>query len=140
MIYRLVEDGYCIAEFRRENTKDYCLEGELYRVDSWKCDANHTPLEYSFISNVYIKFDACSHFHFLGEDYIGKNTKKENRDGYYHICGDSGYLVFMKAISFAYLLATKCITNFDDKEFKNILSLNLLKDCTIEEIKEESDI
>lgn len=139
MIYRLIEKGYCIAEFRKKGVSDFCIEGDLYQVNSWSGD-NNEPTDYNFISSVYMKFDACSHFHFYGEDYIGKDTAEDDKDSYYHICGDNGYFVFIKAITFVYLIATKCIKGFDVEEFEKILSLNLLKDCTIEEIKEESDI
>lgn len=129
IIFRLIDkDGYCKSEFRCSRMSEASIEGELYNVTGWSADDKKSDLEYEFVSNAYIKWDACSHFRFYGEDY----KEEKVADSYYHICGDSGYFDFMRAIAFVFKVARDNMPLYDTEEFDNILKLNLLEGYTIE--------
>lgn len=132
-IYRLIreKDGCCESVFARNTKMTGCLEGDLYNVSSWS-DGEPSDLEY--VSSVYIKRDACSHFWFKGEDYDpGVN---ENIDSYYHICGAYSYKNFMRAMGFAYKLLTELVDSYDKEEFDEIMEVNskLLEGYKIEKV------
>lgn len=134
-IYKLIreEDGSCKSVFARNTKMTGCLEGDLYNVSSWN---DGEPSELEYVSSVYMKKDACSHFWFKGEDYDpGVN---DNIDSYYHICGSYSYKDFMRAIGFAYKLLTELVDSYDEEEFVEILQINskLLEGYKIEKVSD----
>ena len=129
-IFRLYENDMIVYELRI--TSDNGLIGNLY-------DQHNSPSdepEYSFIANVYIKFDMCSHWNFYGTDYNSDNESE--KDSYYHICGGHEYIRFFRAMAFAAEVA--CIIHsknsgyFDNEELKEIRSLHLLEGFEIKQV------
>lgn len=136
MIYRLFrDDGCCVSEFRRDESLDCALCGELFDVFGW--GENNEDLDYEFVSNIYIKWDACSHFNMYGERY--KKCGDLEKDSYYHICGSVGYFNFMRSIAFAYTLAKDLIEGSDKEEFNDILKLGLLEGYTIVKLEDTNN-
>lgn len=134
--YKLVseENGQCEAVFARNKKMTGCLDGDLYTVSSW-CDKEIGELDY--VSTVYMKWDACSHFWFNGDGYTPGNKDKEINP-YYHICGSYGYKDFMRCIAFVYKLASEVMKDghYDYEEFNEILEINekLLEGYKIEKV------
>lgn len=133
IIFKLIDkDGWCVSEFRCSDLSEASITGTLYNIVGWGDDKKNN-IDYEFISDVYMKWDACSHFYFYGEDYKKGNDKSNS---YYHICGCSGYYDFMRGIAFVYEIARKNMNLYDAEEFDKILELNLLEGCTIEKIQD----
>src|SRR5690606_5864663 len=129
------EDGYVKAIFQLENIYEFAVSGTVKRVFSWEIGGE--PLEDELFAELSVKWDGCSHFWFYGEDY-----KKElnNKDGYYHICGISDYLGFLRTMHFAYEIMVNHvgINKIDEKEeLEELRELGLLDGYTIEYIEGE---
>lgn len=126
--YRLIdEDNLCTHEFRISKSDEYYIEGSLYSIVGTKLD--NEPCDYEFVTDAYIKWDACSHFWFYGEDY--DDGEELEKDSYYHICGGYNYLDFIRGIAFIYKLARENIKKCDKNEFENKDILRLIENCKI---------
>lgn len=135
MKYRLIdEDNMCTHEFRISESDEHYIEGSLYYIIGTTLDNN--PCDYQFITDAYIKWDACSHFCFYGEGYDKFEDGEElEKDSYYHICGGHNYLDFIRGIAFIYKLAKENIKRCDESEFKNEEVLRLIKNCKIVKVE-----
>ena len=89
------ENGYIVNKFEME--VDYIFQGVAYDCVEWNGETKE-PLEWQFHSEVYSKWDGCSHWWFKGEDYnkyLGK-CNHDNTDSYYHICSSfNGFIITM---------------------------------------------
>ncbi|WP_407450038.1 hypothetical protein [Fibrobacter sp.] len=83
----------------------YTMDGNCYIPCSWHTDG--TPFESHFLASVYCKWDGCTHWHFMGEDYRTYNS--DNHDSYYHICGEYCFVDHVRAMCFVWKLA--CMHN-----------------------------
>lgn len=124
-IKKKYDDGEIYTEFiyipSDETRKN---DGVMLKVYSWSCGKEHTPMEVEFLFNGYVKWDACSHYNFFGEDF------PKDKDSYYHICGSSSYIDFFTAMAFMHKQFVK--DEDEINQFKEITDL-LLKDLIIEE-------
>jgi hypothetical protein len=112
--------GYPIAIFKIEDI-NLNIKGEIFKVIAWSPDDKNIPYYLNFFAHVYIKWDACSHFTFYGEDLYSENieydqisNRKKQEEGiesYYHICGLTNYLEFSAILYFAYLTMTMVTKN-----------------------------
>lgn len=84
----------------------YTMDGNCYIPYSWHMDG--TPFESHFLASVYCKWDGCTHWHFMGEDYQ-VHDPGSNIDSYYHICGDYCFVEHVRAMCFVWKLA--CMHN-----------------------------
>lgn len=117
------EDGCIISKF--EMTSKNCFEGKAYECISWNGETNK-PIDWHFHSEVYAKWDGCSHWWFYGEDY-NPETNEYNHDGtdsYYHIC--SSFENFIRIMCFIWKLAG----NYHITDLKQ---RNILTEYTLEE-------
>lgn len=132
MKFSLIDDktGYSIAEFRVESMNEVAISGSVYNPYSWEYEGS--PLEYNYFAGVHIKWDACSHFYYRGEEY---GTKDWEQDGCYHICGGHSYLDHIRTIAFVLEVGRMNIKRYDVDEFDKLDSLNILKGFTI--VKED---
>lgn len=133
--YRLIdEDNLCTHEFRISKSDEHYIEGSLYSIIGTTLD--NEPCDYEFITDTYIKWDACSHFWFYGEDYDKPVDEEEfEKDSYYHICGGANYLEFIRGIAFIYKLAKENINKCDKSEFENEEVLKLIENCKIVKVE-----
>lgn len=122
--YYLIDDkGYIVSKF--EMTSNDSFQGKAYECTSWSSDTKE-PIDWLFHSEVYAKFDGCSHWWFKGEDY-NSDLDECNNDGvdsYYHIC--SSFNQFIRTMCFIWKLAGNYHTSDLTKRY-------LLTDMTIEE-------
>lgn len=112
-----------------------------YEPHSW--DNECTVLDKNFFAKGNVKWDACSHFTFNGEDYPHDN------DNYYHICGVSTYLKHMRMMQFILEVASieygDRFFNLELKELEKLRKLELLSNysyiaCVIEDWELETII
>lgn len=125
------EEGMVISVFTNRNSFDFAVSGEIEYVHSW--DVDYKPIGSDFFASVTVKWDGCSHFTFLGEDY----KDEKSPDGYYHICGINNYIDFMRQLHFAYEVMVEIvgIERIDEKEeLQELRKLGLLEGYTIEYI------
>lgn len=91
--YILKEEDYIIGilRFLEEKQTDSITTSCI----SWNSDNSVYEEEFAFVG--WAKWDGCSHFNFLGEDFLdGEN------DSYYHLCGLGSYVKMMKLLWFTY--------------------------------------
>lgn len=129
-----------IAKF--EQPKDDIFSGITYMCESWDGKTNE-PLEWSFHSEVYAKWDGCSHWWFRGEDYNLETEEKE--ESYYHIC--SSFQTFILIMCFVWKIAgeyhkedlTKrhILSSLTTEEYDLELIDYMLKDYKIERVDKE---
>lgn len=109
--YLLDSDGRIQAKF--EQNDDF-MSGNCYECVGWydeKKDGSYdTPCDWHFFAHVFCKWDACTHWHFFGEDY---DSKKENPDSYYHICGASCFTRLVTMMCFLWKLSPMIINECD---------------------------
>lgn len=122
------KDGLTIAVYEKDNTSyEVSTGGAIVRAFVWDEDGN--PVETEFFAKLSVKWDGCSHFNFFGEDY-----HSGDKDSYYHICGVSNYIDFMRIMAFAYEIMVEHVgyDRIDEKEeLENLRNLGLLKDYKI---------
>lgn len=123
------ENGYPIAIYHYKTNEETYVEGKIHSIHSW--DSNKNPTDKSFFADAYVKWDACSHFNFYGEDY--KEDAQEEKDSYYHICGVYNYIEHIQTMQFALeVLVREYPRDFQyPKELDKLRNFNLLKDCKI---------
>ena len=125
MLAKLVRDKHEIALFNYTKESNR-VEGTVETAISWSIDCG-AALDTKHFADVTVKWDGCSHFEFNGQDGDGC---------YYHICGISNYLLYIKVMAFIYEVMTKEIENYDEvKEFSEFKKLGILSDCIIEYIQ-----
>ncbi len=119
IFYLKDNQDYIVSKF--EMPEDDIFSGFAYDCISWDGETKK-PLDWKFHSEVYAKWDGCSHWRFYGEDYNVKEDKCNNEgvDSYYHIC--SSFEGFIRTMCFIWKLAG----NYHKKE-------NPSNDFTIEE-------
>lgn len=112
-----------IAKF--EMTSDDSFQGRAYECVSWDGETNK-PIEWLFHSEVYAKWDGCSHWWFRGEDYDSNSGDYNNNgtESYYHIC--SSFNSFIIIMCFVWKLAG----NYHKED---LTKRNILTDLTLEE-------
>ena len=117
VFYLKNKEGYIISKF--EMTSDY-FEGIASNCVEWDAKTKE-PLEWQFHSEVYAKWDGCSHWWFKGEDYNSKldNYNHNGTDSYYHIC--SSFNDFIRTMCFIWKLAG----NYHKSKNKEVNDLTL---------------
>lgn len=140
--------GYIECVFVVDDASPYSVTGRCYQITSWGGDKK--PVDDSFFARVYCKWDACTHWHFSGEDHTDSS---ENVDAYYHICGSHCVLEHVRAMCFIWKLVADIIADlskkpddpynpdiieeyFDGDDISNLVEV-MLKDYVIE--KEDTD-
>ena len=97
------KDGYIIAKF--EMVDDY-FSGDCYECVGWQHDGK-SPCEWHYHSEMFAKFDGCTHWYFKGEDY-NKENEEGNCDGidsYYHLCGSDCFENHIRFMCFVWKIA-----------------------------------
>lgn len=127
VFYLQDSDGYIVSKF--EMTTNERFEGRAYECISWD-GITKKPEEWLFHSEVYAKWDGCSHWWFKGEDYSVETDSCEHNgtDGYYHIC--SSFDNFIRTMCFVWKLAGNYHIN--NLKEKNLLDNERLKEYNLE--------
>lgn len=126
-------EGYKIAKFEIEDDDDerpVYLEGDVYKAVAWECTDDKEPTDWEYYSGVEIKFDGCSHWWFMGEDYQGKS---EEIDAYYHLCGTEYIKEHITVMCFVWEIARQYFKDRYDGVFEDALIKETLKDYKIME-------
>lgn len=100
-----------ISRFDIKDATNTYLEGKCYNYWAWK--ENDYPCEYKFFAEIGIKWDACSHWYFYGEDY----EVESNPENYYHICGSYSFTEFITNMCFIWEVARRHFNKKDSKDF-----------------------
>ena len=96
------------------------IEANLFSVDGWtECSEEIDPQSINFISEVYLRWDMCTHWWFQGQDYI----KEKEICPYYHLCGGLGIMDFIRSILFTCKVAIHYLKNIEDYEAIDFSSL-----------------
>jgi hypothetical protein len=113
---------------------DCSLDGNLFSVDGWaKNPEEIDPQSISFVSQIYLKWDMCTHWWFNGQNHVdGKEIYP-----YYHLCGGLGIMDFIRGILFACKVAIHYVENIEDYEIIDFSPLNGFE-IKYEDISEES--
>lgn len=94
---------YPIATLEIENPNEsYFFSGIIRTHNAWEPKTKE-PLEIGdhFFASISIKWDACSHWFFHGEDSVSE----EDAGSYYHLCGSGSYATHIACIWFAWRVA-----------------------------------
>lgn len=104
--------GQITHKFVIDEDSYFSLMGKCYEAYSWSMSGK--PLEYHFVTDVYCKWDSCTHWYFYGEDY-DPDTEYE-KDSYYHLCGGYSFMNHITAMCFVWKLAEQLITKYRSKD------------------------
>jgi len=117
-----------------EGTK-VAVDFNIYQACSWDSEDN-SIYEKNFISEVYFKWDYCTHWRFHGMDYNPSDIESET-DSYYHICGSSSITDWMIMFAFVRKVMYEILgdTTNEYSEMDKILDTQLLVGHKI--VKEE---
>ena len=140
MKFELLDElGYPIyvIDINEIGVEESHVDFTVWQVDSWDCTTDEKVInEKHFISNVYWKFDNCTHWNFYGMDYDPELDKEDNNGinpGYYHICGSFFITMWMIMFAFVRKVITEILgdTTQDYHDFDKELDNQLLKTYTI---------
>ena len=98
-----------IAKF--EMTDDYCT-GNCWLAMAWDDEG---PCHWHFVAEAYLKWDACSHWWFKGEDFDPEEDAKTHDneiDAYYHLCGAHIFSEHIRAMCFMWVVASRIHQNY----------------------------
>jgi hypothetical protein len=139
-IAKLIDDNGYVVFFLDCWDTNLCLMGNLFSVEGWYKESDKTvdPTFIMFVSEIYFKWDMCTHWWFNGENYT--LNEDDDRPAYYHLCGSSSIMNFLRSILFTCQVAKHYIERLD-YEYDD-LDFSILKGYTIEfeEIEIESDL
>ena len=102
------EYGYVVGKFEAEEIEPHCVMGQCYEACGWYADKREVS-DWHFVSDVYCKWDSCTHWYFYGEDY-DPDINSEEIDSYYHICGESCFLRHIRLMCFVWKLVSDLMT------------------------------
>lgn len=109
------------------------LEFKSYIPYAWM---DGKVIDKKFECEGYVKWDACSHLFYSGQDF----ENKKDKDSYYHRCGVYSYLDSIMSMQLILELAA---LKFGDKfgeteELIKLRKMEILRDCIIKEVEIES--
>lgn len=144
--YLISPDGEVVARFNICKRTSHAITGNCYSVVSWY---DGEPYEYEFVANAYLKWDACTHWYFSGEDY-DPEIEDSMRDAYYHLCGGHCFMSHIRCMCFMWKLTETLLSEtsgtsstydwyYDDERIKPMIDL-VLKDYTIKKLEEQNEI
>ena len=148
--YLIAPDGEVAAKFEIYKRGTHSIMGYCYSVVSWNLDG--TPYEFEFIADVYLKWDACTHWNFYGEDYDPEIDKEQReQDSYYHLCGAHTFMRHIQCMCFVWKLAEILLTEtgapgcqftndwyYDSERMKQLIELTI-GDHTIKKVEEQNE-
>lgn len=142
MKYYLIENDYPIFELDITSLTDGLNEEtkcaanfRLYWASSWNSEDN-SIYEKHFISEVYFKWDWCTHWNFNGMDY-DPTDEEPDKDSYYHICGSYSMNQWIKMFAFVRTVMLEVLgdrTGEYTEEHKQLDKI-ILKDCQIKKVE-----
>lgn len=143
--YYLKDKEFCIvAKFEVTNLRSGSLDGVCYEAIEWSGVDFKDVVQWSFVADIYFKFDSCTHWWFYGEDY-DPQTKNE-KDSYYHLCGCHSFTSHIRDMCFAWKVAADILSSADGSDYSRdvyyenstvtseLIDL-MLKDYTIKEVE-----
>lgn len=132
------ENGNIIAKFEiiENDTNKYSISGDCFYCTAWD-GKTLNPIQWQYFVGVYLKWDACTHWWFRGEDYL-----EEDKDPYYHICGSYCFLDYISMMCFIWEVAKKhfvqdCECFCESKQLNNVLEEFNKKYDIVKECKDE---
>ena len=104
--YYLVDemDDSIVGKFEVDTADDCHVTGNCYSATAWTSD--NQPIEWGFVSDVYCKWDSCTHWNFRGEDYDPEINKNEPGNNYYHLCGEEVFINHIRMMCFVWMVVT----------------------------------
>lgn len=107
--FKLIKDetNEEVARFRVTDLSETSVSGDCYTVSGWDADSK-AAADFDFFSNVFCKWDACTHWRFYGEDFE-KEDPKETISNYYHICGADTLVNHVRCMLFIWNVVTMCM-------------------------------
>jgi len=124
------KEGRVVATYIQTDKYEMSTSGEVRNTISW-CEGEIYNSE--FFAHVNVKWDGCSHIRFYGEDYVDEESG--DKDSYYHICGITSYIQFMRLLVFSYEIMIKHVgweNVLEKEEYGELSKLNLLDGYKIE--------
>ena len=141
MKYELLDElGYPIyvIDITKIGDEKSFVDFKIWQVDSWDCTTDEKVIhEKHFISDVYWKFDNCTHWNFHGMDYDPEDKDENINPGYYHICGSFFMTRWMIMFAFVRTVMNEILgdqTN-DYEDSDKQLDNQLLKTYTIRKVE-----
>ena len=118
VVYLRDKDGTIYAKFVVDRANRGGIEGRCYEATSWSgFDPKDEPIDWDFVADVYAKSDACTHWWFSGEDYDADSKSEDgNRDAYYHLCSQSGFMNHIRNMCFAWRAAEMLLMDGSDHD------------------------
>ena len=121
------KDGWIFSKFEATNIDRY-LEGKCYIATTWSGESMRDVVNWHFFTDVYCKFDGCTHWYFLGEDYdpeADAATHDNEIDAYYHICGPGCFIEHIRNMCFIWKLAEMVIKkSYDTNSYHECIEEN----------------
>ena len=135
-VYYLVKsDNFVHSKFEVDDRSAHYVSGKCFNCISWENDG--CPYEYEFLAYVTCKWDSCTHWRFLGEEFNPeiKTTNTDGVDAYYHLCGSYCFLSHIRAMCFVWKLVEQLMTKsgqklatkeyYDNAEIKALIDMML---------------
>ena len=143
MTYELLDEfGYPIyvIDITKIGDEKSFVDFKIWQVDSWGCTTDEKVIhEKHFISDVYWKFDNCTHWNFHGMDYDPEDKDEDINPGYYRICGSFFMTRWMIMFAFVRTVMNEILgdqTN-DYEDSDKQLDNQLLKTYTIRKVEQK---
>ena len=106
--------GYIIGIFDVVDSDKHHVDGSCYQVTGWLCSNDNKPCDFTYVAGIYAKWDACTHWYFDGEDclpniYDTRDESEKEKDAYYHICSDRGFVEHIRLMCFVWKVVSQII-------------------------------
>lgn len=115
--------GYVLGKFVVREDSNTCVIGDCYEATGW--GSNKEAVIWAYHSGVYCKWDACTHWHFYGEDYDPElNATDRCMDSYYHLCTDGGFTNHIRLMCFVWKIVSSIMAAHNEGEdFSNYIDI-----------------
>ena len=127
--YLKSKNGYIVSSFEVINKTKANLIGICRNVTGWDSETQE-PCDYEYFAEINLKWDACTHWWFKGEDYTDDIENCET-EAYYHLCGSESFVQYIRAMCFVWKLASEVILRSwiecfnETNEISNLIQLML---------------
>ena len=121
--YLIDPDGYVSSIFEIKKVDSHYADGDCYTVNAWDGEKiingvrMHMPFDgepMHYLAGVYCKWDACTHWYFLGEDHDPDPEGSSDGDSYYHICGARSFMEHIREMCFVWKVCGEIICEFNN--------------------------
>lgn len=133
-ILRETQSGFIHSKFEVLFRCEAYIEGACYVAIAWEASDKKIPAEWEFVADTYCKTDACTHWHFYGEDYDPESKSEDNGCSYYHLCGGYSFMNHLTSMCFVWKLMEMLLgetrdyatdSYYDHERIKQVINLVL---------------